>query len=70
MVNESLYHDLQKWRAYALFFGPFCFHCSLALYFLGAFLIKQLDAYLRSLGLYVWEKLYFFLDVVSQGFIL
>ena len=37
-----LYHDLQKWRAYALFFGPFCFYCSLVFHIFGAFLIKQL----------------------------
>ena len=42
MVYEPLYHDLQKLRAYALFFGPFCFYCSLVFYILGAFLIKQL----------------------------
>ena len=28
----------------------------------------ELDAYLRSLGLYVGEKLWFLLHVVSQGF--
>ena len=42
MVYEPLYHDLQKWRAYAWFFGPFCSNCSLVFYILGAFLIKQL----------------------------
>ena len=29
MVYEPLYHDLQKWRAYAWFFSPFCFYCSI-----------------------------------------
>ena len=37
-----LYHDLQKWHAYAWLFGPFCFHCSLVLYFLGAFFNKTI----------------------------
>ena len=37
MVYEPLYHDQQKWRAYAWFFGPFCFYCSLVLIFWGVF---------------------------------
>ena len=32
----------KKWWAYAWFFGPFCFYCSLVFYILEAFLIKQL----------------------------
>ena len=39
MVCEPLYHDLQKWPAYALFFVPFCFCFLLSnfLYFGGVF---------------------------------
>ena len=42
MVYEPLYHDVQKWRAYAWFFGPFCFYCSLVFYVLGAFFNKTI----------------------------
>ena len=43
MVYEPLYHDLQTWRAYARFFGPFCFYCSLVfLYFGGVFINKTI----------------------------
>ena len=39
MVYEPLYHDLQKWRTYACFWGLFVsIHCSLVFYILGAFL--------------------------------
>ena len=41
MGYEPLYHDLQTRQAYAWFFGPFYFYCSLVFYILGAFLIKQ-----------------------------
>ena len=42
MVYEPLYHDLQKWRAYAGFFGPFYFYCSLVFYILGGVFNKTI----------------------------
>ena len=42
MVKELLYHDLQKWRAHAWFFGILYFYCSLVFYILEEFLIKTI----------------------------